>query len=239
MNTIKTIISLSMIASTAAYAAEGDDRTAYLGKVVNTMNQMAIDYSDNRGMSLLLDEKSKPGALTVSSVSTFAKQAGVLPGDVLKEVCGQPANNLRAYGALAAAMGKDDVLLTIGRYVGTGNVPLTAVKIENDKLVLSKSIQIHGRFISVDAKEPVSGPDKLVTVQAGEEISNVCLPVHSISDFMAVIAPFDTRLNRNAQLVPGGWVVMQYHFERYSYGLPYFRHLTNWNPPEQIMAQTK
>ncbi|TFW15459.1 hypothetical protein [Duganella callida] len=240
MNTIKTIISLSIIASAAAHAAAPDDRTAYLKKVLATEQQVAIDTSDNRGMSLLFDEKIKPGALVVSSVSTFAKEAGVLPGDVLKQVCGQPANNLRAYGALAAVVGKANILQSIGRYVVTGNVPLSAVKVENDKLVLSKSVQLQGKFVPVDAKEPPSGPDQLVTVPAGEEIKNICLPVHSMSDYMAVVAPFDTRLNRDGQLLPGGWVPMQYQFERYSYGLPvYVGHLTNWNPPQQVMAQAK
>lgn len=240
MNTIKTIISLSIIASAAAHAAAPADQTAYLKKVLATEQQVAIDTSDNRGMSLLFDEKIKPGALVVSGVSTLAKEAGVLPGDVLKEVCGQPANNLRAYGAFAAAVGKTNVLQTIGRYVGTGNVPLDAVKIENSKLVLSKPVQLKGKFVPVEAKEPPSGPAQLVTVPAGEEISSVCLPVHSMNDYMAIVAPFDTRLNRDGQLIPGGWVPMEYQFERYSYGLPvHVGHLTNWNPPQQIMAQAK
>lgn len=241
MNTIKTIISLSIIASAAAHAAAPADQYAYLKKVVATEQQVAIDTSDNRGMSLLFDEKIKPGKLVVSGISTLAKEAGVLPGDVLKEVCGQPANNLRAYGAVAAAAGKsDDVLHSIGRYVGRGTVPLDAVKIENDKLVLSKPVQLKGKFIPVGAKDVPSGPDGLWTVPAGEEISLVCLPIHSMSDYMAIVAPFDTRLNRDGQLLPGGWVPMDYRFERYSYGLPvHVGHLTNWNPPQQIMAQAK
>lgn len=240
MNTIKTIISLSIIASAAAHADAPADRTAYLKKVLATEQQVAIDTSDNRGMSLLFDEKIKPGALVVSGVSTFAKDAGVLPGDVLKQVCGQPANDLRAYGALAAAVGKANVLQSIGRYVGTGNVPLSAVKIENDKLVLSKPVQLQGKFVPADAKEPPSGPAQLVTVPAGAEITSVCLPIHSMSDYMALVAPFNTRLNRDGQLLPGGWVPMAYQFERYNYALPvHVGYLTNWNPPQQIMAQAK
>jgi len=95
MNTTKTIVSLFLLAAFSAHAGEVHDArkaVAVADKGTGAMQQVAIDESDNRGMSLLFDDKYKPGQLIVSSVSGYARKAGVQPDDVLKIICTKPSS---------------------------------------------------------------------------------------------------------------------------------------------------
>lgn len=229
MNTIKTIVSLSLLAAVSAHAGEVYDArkdVAVVDKVTAAMQQVAIDESDNRGMSLLLDDHTKPGQLIVSGVSTLARQAGALPGDVLKSICTKPAN-LRHIGELAAVAGDSKVYMTINGQPVQGKVPAAAVKADDKgRVLLTKAMSFNG-----------TGAAPVISVPAGAEVSQVCVPVHTMAENIRVVAPFDHRMI-DGHLVAGGWVPQEYHFERYSYGLPVVvGFLPCWNPPQQIAAR--
>jgi hypothetical protein len=231
MNTIKTIVSLSLLAVAGAHAADKPTvhhtDTSYVNKVVQGVQQTAIDYSDNRGMSLLLDEKTKPGQLIVSGVSSLARQAGVEPGDVLKAICGTPAN-LRHLGDMAAVAGDAKVYMTIGGQPVQGSIPaLASVKTdEKSRVVLNKSMPFDG-----------VGTVPVVGVPAGSQISEVCVPVRTVEESVRVVAPFDQRLSPDGFLVAGGWVPMTYKMEHK--GMPaVVVALPSWNPP-QLAKQGK
>lgn len=229
MNTIKTIITLSLLAAAGARAGEAHDAynpAAVVDQVSAGMQQTAIDWSDNRGMSLLFDDHYKSGQVVVSGVSKLARQAGVLPGDVLKSMCTKPAS-LRHFGELAAVAGDAKVDMTINGQLVRGKIPAAAVKIDGkQRVLLTQAMSFIG-----------TGPAPVVNVQAGAEVSRVCVPVHTVQETVSVAAPFEHRLI-DGHLVAGGWVPKEYRFERYSYGLPVVVPvLTDWNPPQKIAAK--
>jgi hypothetical protein len=231
MNTIKTIVSLSLLAVAGAHAADKPTvhhtDTRYVDKVVQGVQQTAIDYSDNRGMSLLLDEKTKPGQLIVSGVSSLARQAGVEPGDVLKAICAKPAN-LRHYGELAGVAGNASVYMTVDGHQVKGSIPaLASVKTDDkNRVLLTKALSFDGVT-----------PAAVVGAPAGSEVSEVCVPVRTVEESVRVVAPFDQRLTPDGFLVAGGWVPMTYHMEHK--GMPaIITALPSWNPP-QVAKQGK
>lgn len=228
MNTIKTIVSLSLLTAVSVQAGQVHDTskaTAVANRVMDGMEQAIIDESDNRGMSFLLDDKTKPGQLIVSGVSALARQAGAQPGDVLKRICTTPAN-LRHIGDLAAVAGDDKVTMIIGGQQVVDKIPAAAVKADDKHRV---------QLVKATSFESIM-PESRVTIPAGAEVSNVCVPVRTVAEAVRVVAPFDHRRLGNNALIPGGWVPQTYWLERYSYGLPVLVNLPSWNPPRKVAA---
>jgi hypothetical protein len=224
MNQIKTIYIVSLFAAVAAHAADSPAiDTSYIPKVTTAAVQTAVDLSDNRGVSLLLDDKFTTGQVVVSGVSKIAKQAGVRPGDVLASICSQPAN-LRHYSDLQSVAGTHKVEFSLSGHTGVwGTVPLTAVKDNGDNIVLTKSLQL------------VDSAGNPVTAQPGENILKVCVPVSTISEVNKAVAPFDWRKIDNHK-VSGGWLPMEYRFNRKEQ-LALVAVLTADNPPSEIKAK--
>jgi hypothetical protein len=224
MNQIKTIYIVSLFFTAAAHAAESPAiDTSYIPKVTTAAVQTAVDLSDNRGVSLLLDDKFNAGHVVVSGVSKIAKQAGVRPGDVLASICSQPAN-LRHYTDLQSLAGEQNVELLLSRHTGVwGHVPLAAVKDQGDSVVLAKSVQL------------ADSAGNQVTAQPGEIVLKVCVPVSTISEVNKAVAPFDWRKIDNHK-VSGGWLPMEYRFNRKGQ-LALVAVLTADNPPSEIKAK--
>ena len=228
----KCIFALSMIAvAAAAHAADAQQTNlSYIDQVTAAAVQTSVDESDNRGFSLLVDEKFQSGHLVVSGVSRLAKQAGVQAGDVLTSVCGQPAS-LRHYGELMAIIGKSNVEMQIGQHLPLrGNVPASAVKEVAGQLVLTKALQID----SGASFDQETGKPAVETVQAGEVIASVCVPLKTSLDLTTAVAPFDWRSVKGGK-VAGGWLPMWYHFSRA--GRPdQVAFLTSFNPPQNLSS---
>lgn len=228
MNTIKTVVSLSLLAAFNAHAGQVHDASAAIAvanKVMDGMEQTIIDESDNRGMSFLFDDKTQPGQVIVSGVSTLARQAGAAPGDVLKRVCTTPAN-LRHFGELVAVAGDAKVHMIVGNQMVKDKIPAAAVKTDDkQRVLLTQAMSFEG-----------VGPDSKVSIPAGAVVSNVCVPVRTVAEVVQVVAPFDHRCMGNNVLVPGGFVPQEYWLERYSYGLPVHVTLPDWNPPQKVAA---
>jgi len=224
MNQIKTIYIVSLFFATAAQAAESSAiDTSYIPKVTAAAVQTAIDLSDNRGVSLLLDDKFNAGHVVVSGVSKIAKQAGVRPGDVLASICSQPAN-LRHYSDLQSLAGVNNVEFSLSNHTGVwGHVPLSAVKDNGDSIVLTKAVLL------------ADSAGNQMTAQPGENILKVCLSVASIPEVTKVVAPFDWRKIDNHK-VSGSWLPMEYRFNRKGQ-LALVALLPADNPPSEIKAK--
>lgn len=225
MNTIKTILSLSLLAiGGAAQATDINQQFAAIEATTKAVQQTAIDTADNRGMTLLFDDQVQPGRVVVSGISKLARQAGVETGDVVTSICTKPAN-LKHYGELVGLVGKTDVYMIVGGHQVKGNLP-AGVKVEKNRVVVDKAMTFAG--VATVA---------VVGVPAGAEVYEVCVPVHTGAEAVQVIAPFTQRMTPDGFLVDGGRYPMTYHMEHN--GMPaVITALPNWNPP-QLAKQGK
>jgi hypothetical protein len=220
MNTIKTILSLSLLTiGGAAQATDINQQYAAIETTTKAVQQTAIDTSDNRGMTLLFDDQVQPGRIVVSGISKLARQAGVETGDVVTSICTKPAN-LKHYGELAGLVGKNDVYMVVGGHNVKGNIPAAAVKVEKNRVVVNKAMTFDGVATAA-----------VVGVPAGAEVYEVCVPVHTGEEAVSVIAPFTQRITPDGFLVQGGHYPMTYHIEHN--GIPaVITALPNWNPSQ-------